>query len=307
MKNTHWTNYWKQEVLTSLPSDFEDNYDGEIATFWANSLESLPDKARILDVCTGNGAVAILCADYALRHNIAYDITAIDRSEINIEYIQTKFPFEIYQQIHFQSKCAVENYKTPSNDLFDLVVSQYGIEYTDIKKSVKNIHSLLKEKGQFVFITHSPDGDVSSNMSKEVMVYDWLEQIGLLNIIELFVQNKISANALKNKILACINKSSPPTDFLKHTLFHNWQRTVSRVLKETNQNLKIQKPYLKNFLTAHMEAYMRAQDMVDVVQKLIHPNWIDNFISQGFVLIEMKNLIYKNRHQCGVAYVLEKA
>ena len=65
MSNNHWSEYWKTGVLTSLPSDFKENYDGELYEYWESVLLAQQTPLRVLDVCTGNGAVAILLTEIA--------------------------------------------------------------------------------------------------------------------------------------------------------------------------------------------------------------------------------------------------
>ena len=69
MSLAQWSDYWAAGNLTSLPSDFAHNYDGEIKAFWFKIFDDLPDKSAILDVCTGNGAVAYLALDFAKANN----------------------------------------------------------------------------------------------------------------------------------------------------------------------------------------------------------------------------------------------
>ena len=45
--------------LTTL-NFFRDGYTGELARFWHDLVDPLPEAARVLDLATGNGAVALV-------------------------------------------------------------------------------------------------------------------------------------------------------------------------------------------------------------------------------------------------------
>ena len=79
----HWSEYWSRGCLTSLPEDFAANYDGEIAEFWRNAFQSVPAGGSVIDLCTGNGAIALLAAEYATREEQDLSITAVDGATVN--------------------------------------------------------------------------------------------------------------------------------------------------------------------------------------------------------------------------------
>ncbi|HEY9119557.1 MAG TPA: hypothetical protein VIN33_07345, partial [Marinobacter sp.] len=58
-------NYWRQGHLTSLPCGFSLNYDGEFLQFWHQQFALLGAGACVLDVCSGNGSIALLARDYS--------------------------------------------------------------------------------------------------------------------------------------------------------------------------------------------------------------------------------------------------
>jgi 16S rRNA G1207 methylase RsmC len=66
-----WSHYWAGGPLHSRPNAFAGNYDDEIRDFWMTFFRSLPDGASILDIGTGNGAVAFLARDAAVIHPAA--------------------------------------------------------------------------------------------------------------------------------------------------------------------------------------------------------------------------------------------
>ena len=61
-----WNDYWHYDRLSSF-DDAETNYREEVAGEWRSFFDSLPNGASILDLCTGNGAIAVMAAESSRR------------------------------------------------------------------------------------------------------------------------------------------------------------------------------------------------------------------------------------------------
>lgn len=311
MNHTHWSNYWQSGVQTSLPQDFKDNYDGEIYYLWEQVVSRLNSGARVVDACTGNGAVALILADIALKQQKQLIITAVDISEINTQYIKENNPKEQIAMINFKSHCPIERLADLINDQQDAIVSQFGLEYSDLTQSAVALHNLMKENGELSFIAHSPKSAVFTYMDLESRIYTWLDEIGLFAIIKKFIAGQVSANGLKNGIVSVIENNKPDTSYLGHGLFQSWQKTMFMLIKQPNQQLKQQKQSLSLFVTQHQAAQKRLQDMLNVAMKVSKNNWYQPFVDCGFELEESNDVLYKNQHHIGRYYrfrsmVLEK-
>src|SRR5690554_1543049 len=123
MTYEHWSNYWASGIQTSLPQDFKNNYDGEIYQFWEQVVADIPSGGRILDVCTGNGAVALILAKIAVATGREFKITAVDISQINTKYIKQNNPRAHTDMIEFSSGHAVEELNTFIGRQQDMIVS----------------------------------------------------------------------------------------------------------------------------------------------------------------------------------------
>ncbi|WP_456373313.1 hypothetical protein, partial [Thiolapillus sp.] len=60
-----WGDWWNKHSLTSFHGHFQNNYDGSLKQFWEERFANLPDNAAIVDLATGNGALALLAAEYS--------------------------------------------------------------------------------------------------------------------------------------------------------------------------------------------------------------------------------------------------
>src|SRR5262249_14723851 len=60
-----WDQYWQDGRLASCGGQGGVNYQPVIAEGWRRFFGTLTDGAHVLDICTGNGAVARLAAEVA--------------------------------------------------------------------------------------------------------------------------------------------------------------------------------------------------------------------------------------------------
>jgi hypothetical protein len=78
-----WSRYWATGVLHSCPRAFKGNYGDEIGALWAEFFGSLTAGSRVLDLGTGNGAVAYIARDVTSQAGQAVEIEAIDAATID--------------------------------------------------------------------------------------------------------------------------------------------------------------------------------------------------------------------------------
>lgn len=304
--NNHWSKYWQSGAQTSLPNDFKNNYDGEIYDYWQHRVVDLKTGDKVLDVCTGNGAVALLLAEIAIEQGKNLQITAVDISVINTEFITKKYPPNILSQIQFIGQCPLANVKQYITQPQKLVVSQYGLEYTDLSETAGVLHKILLANGELAFIAHSADSDVFSYMIMELAIFEWLADLGIFQLLDSFSKHKLSANSFKNKLFTTVETNQPPIEFHGQALLMNWQKTITILLKSNNKSLKQQRTKIISYLEDNQAGWLRAKDMVAVGEKLADKNWTDAITHVGFKEIDKQTILYKNKHLAGYGYRYRK-
>ncbi|MCI1711880.1 MAG: class I SAM-dependent methyltransferase [Chiayiivirga sp.] len=166
MKQESWSDYWRLGEPTTL-NFFRDGYTGELAAFWHRLVDALPQGAQVLDLATGNGAVAVAVLRRARALGRALEIEGVDVAQIDPATHAGKQPQlrEELQAIRFHPGTPAERTGLPAAS-YHLVTSQYGIEYGDLDASVTEIARLLRRGGSFAAILHSTDSNVAQTATR---------------------------------------------------------------------------------------------------------------------------------------------
>ena len=172
--------HWRNGFITSFNRHDIVNYDGEIRDFWERQFAALGGNARIVDLGTGNGAVALLAAEYSERQDKRFRIDALDKApidpqgDISVHHRSRKW----LEHIRFQGRTPNESTGLDS-ECADLVTSQYGFEYGDLIASANEVMRILKPGGRIALITHHADSVTA------IQVRESLDQLRLFDTEQL--------------------------------------------------------------------------------------------------------------------------
>jgi len=309
MSLAQWSNYWAAGNLTSLPNDFKHNYDGEIQDFWFRVFARLPNQASILDVCTGNGAVAYLALDYAHKNDRNWQITAVDGAEIRQDKVQEHHSgvAQTGKSIEFISNVLVEDMQLDSNN-FDLITSQYGIEYCDWASSAEAINRHLTQNGHFACLTHAPETDISEYMRSEKDAYRWLERQGVFESMQKLIDGRLDLKQIQKQHKRHHAKLVLKWQQLQAPLLKGFVDYTHSMLSVTQPQLKDVLPQVRNLLSQHEQAYQRLLDIVGVADRIKrNPEWTSAFTSNGLQLEKTTNIHYQGRYLAGIAYEFSRS
>jgi len=157
-----WDQYWRFDRIAScFDGAGATNYDACIADGWQTWFEGLPDGTRILDLCTGNGAIALLAARAG-----RFEIVAVDQAAIDPPAFVTRHAEEM-AAIRFLGETDVEALPFPDGG-FGAVISQYGIEYSSLDKSLPEALRMLAPGGRLRLVVHASDGVVAADSARLV-------------------------------------------------------------------------------------------------------------------------------------------
>lgn len=307
-QSQHWTNYWSFGYLTSLPQDFESNYDGELSAFWSQQFNQLRAGARVLDVCTGNGAVALLAARFSRQYDRRFQITALDAAIPNPQALGSRFGdlSQLISKINFVSGVALEEVNTEQAEV-DLVTSQYGIEYCDWEQAAQQVYDLLKPGGRLALIAHETSSEILETMETERGEYRALEDLGLFSVIKAFLSYELGFEEFSQQLkdlmdgLAELQKSAGSPLYL--TTF----KALEPLVKMDEWTIRQQQAKLAGFLQNLEHARGRLEDMFRVNSAIeADADWVNVFSARGLKRVDNGTILYQNQHRCGQYYCFQK-
>lgn len=182
----HWSDYWRHSAALNsfAESDSASGYVGEVADFWHQHLANYKEQAHLVDVGTGNGALAVLIGEYARKQGYAWNITGIDAADIDpMASLQAKPELvEKLKGIKFLGSTPIEKLPFEDNSI-DTVTSQFAFEYADTTLALKEILRVLKSNGEFVAMAHHAESSLVNDSQRGLAIFDYT-----LNNSPLFMQ-----------------------------------------------------------------------------------------------------------------------
>jgi len=161
LTSEQWSQFWSRDCITTFVRQFNTNYDGEFAEFWDTQFAQLFDGARVVDLATGNGAIALLARQYAAEHGRSFDVIGIDYAEIDPATVLAAHENlkPLIAEIEFRGGVQLEATGLDDGSV-DLLTSQYGFEYADMAAGVAEAWRVLKAAGRMVLIVHHSESTV---------------------------------------------------------------------------------------------------------------------------------------------------
>jgi SAM-dependent methyltransferase len=167
---TAWTRYWQTGAAHSCAGSYSPAYEGAIADFWRAGFSSLPPGSRILDLGTGNGPLPKIMVAMASRSDLQCD--AIDLAQVAPPWF-AELSGADRARIRFHSGCSMEALPFEAAT-FDLVVSQWGLEYSNLEVSTPEVLRVLAPGGRIQLLLHHVDALPVTLAAHEVVHLQWL-------------------------------------------------------------------------------------------------------------------------------------
>jgi ubiquinone/menaquinone biosynthesis C-methylase UbiE len=157
----HWETYYRSGALATCPMGPQGGYDQEVRDAWVAFFSELPPAAQILDVGTGNGAVALIARETGEQLGRDYRVHATDLARIDPAR-HLRDGNRLMAGIEFHAGVATEALPFETGR-FDAVSGQYALEYMDTAAALAEIHRVLKAGGRAQFVLHHVDSVIVMN------------------------------------------------------------------------------------------------------------------------------------------------
>ena len=165
-----WSSYWARGAPHSCVGTYGETYGGAIGGFWREVYGALPAVARVLDVATGNGALPRLLLDGSRMPGVQCD--AVDIATVYPTWLGALAPAD-QGRIRFHG--GVDAAALPFGDrCFDLIVSQYGLEYTDLDRTLPELLRVRAPGGGVAMVLHHAQGRPATLAAIEIDHLRWL-------------------------------------------------------------------------------------------------------------------------------------
>ena len=190
--------------MTSCGETFEGNYEGGLATAWEAFFSAVPDGATVLDIGTGNGAIAMIANRLSNRRGKRFVIHGIDQADIDPGKSVSVDRADL-EGILFHPRTPAENTGFDS-DSFDVVCGQYALEYADLEASIAELARLAAPGASAMFVMHHSDSVVLETAAEELRLGELIEDSAFFNnaasLLERMQQLGNSADALNGDEIA---------------------------------------------------------------------------------------------------------
>lgn len=235
-----WDSFWRYDRLSSFQSaPGAGNYGPAIAGGWREFFASLPNGSRILDLATGNGAIAVI----AVEAGKAFRVTGADLADVSPTAFVSHNRSEL-GQIAFFPNTPLEALPFPDGG-FDAVVSQFGIEYSDLGRSLPEAVRVLSSGGRLRFVLHASEGAVARNAIASLADADFLLK---LDLVRMASQAQLDIGAFNAGLRKIADHARNAVDI---AMIANVHRTLCETSDHRPLELVKTAEHLRNEIAAH--------------------------------------------------------
>jgi SAM-dependent methyltransferase len=155
--NPGWRHYWRENRLAACVPDNPDAA-GAIERHWTEFFSALPAGTRVLDIATGNGVLLVWAARAARSAGRELLLTGVDLADIDPARFLPEYRSDL-AGVRFTGGTAAESLPFADGS-FDVVISQYGLEYADLDLALNETGRVLVSGGQLHWLAHADESIV---------------------------------------------------------------------------------------------------------------------------------------------------
>ena len=267
-----WSQFWQQGHSNTFGDYYKEGYQGAVKAWWSEICASLETRARVLELCSGNAALlpGLLNA-------------GIEASYVGIDIAEVAIPEGIIPSLESSlvvarliPKMALESLPADVQDI-DLAVSVFGIEYTELGRSLPEVYRSLKVNGKLEAILHHANSivcEMSQRALREFCLEDFEATCEHLTVIsraldEAQQPSELASNKKAEKSRKAINamcdKYMRDTDLKTGNAFMFEQMSHAlKFFKLTHTSSGERKRFIQDLRAEAVSSNARHQQMVSV-------------------------------------------
>ena len=169
--NWAWRRYWRANRLAACVPDNPESA-AAIETHWTGFFSEFPSGKRVLDIATGNGVLLVWGARTAREAGRDLALTGIDLADIDPARFLPEHRADL-AAARFIGNTAAESLPFADGS-FDLVVSQYGLEYAALDPALSEAARVLAPGGRLHWLAHGSDSIVVAQGRAQLVDIDLL-------------------------------------------------------------------------------------------------------------------------------------
>ena len=239
-------------------------------------------------MASGNGAVAAIAAKVSVEKERAFHIVAADKAALSPQ-VPKGSPLE---SVTFLSGMPLEKLHLPDQS-FDLICSQFGIEYANTHKALGAVAGLLKPGGRVVIVAHHFDSVICRSSRDEMHQYrDLLKQQPLFEKLRALIKamgeirsrsdlQRLAANPRSEKARQAFNR-------LVGKLMHKYPEgtVIADALLQINPLFKERAVSPLSAKLAYIEAleqsfYQGQQRLTDLLNAALNSKDVDKLLASA--------------------------
>lgn len=267
-----WSVFWRQGHSTTFGDYFKQGYDGAVAEWWNGQVEGIDAAATVLEVGCGNCSLLPFLVRAGNKGTyIGVDLAAIEVSEVAREGLD-----ESGIDVVLHGDTPAEALPEADNSV-DVVASVFGIEYSDLDKSLAEVQRVLKPGGRFLALLHH-DGSVVTSMSKRALSeYDDADLRSLIDALHTIsaardktpVLSELKNNEAAEQARAEVNRlaakylNDTNPDTANATMFELMTNAL-RFFKMMNAGSDDRQGFIETLAMEHDASHERFRQMVSV-------------------------------------------
>ncbi len=319
LNSEQWSQFWDKNTLTTFHGHFEGNYDGEIKQFWFELFAQTNPNLKIVDLASGNGALALLIEEFNQLNSRGHKISAVDFADIKVNEATegSESLTKLKNNINFYSNTNIENTGFDDNS-FDMAISQFGFEYADHEKAFNEVDRILNDTGRVAFIMHISESVIIKQAFEALEQIRVCNRTGLIETVGLILArlDKLPKNAkddVADKLKKDINKQlsflteqmkkyAEPThiQFFIDMLSRFFAQEASLMtLEEKQQTLENLKVEIKKYKERMLDLKSAALDKEGLLK-------LNRLAESKNYKLRLVQPIYYNKNLFGVTFVADK-